>query len=102
MGAGLARDPVVLGVEREVRVPGSGAASQPLVVGDAALGAAALAAVGVGLWSNFDMIDQIHQQVEMVEPNRENNSKYEKLIPVFAKATEFQARISEALHDVEL
>lgn len=67
-----------------------------------ALGAAAIAAVGVGLWPDFDRIDQIHQAVETVEPNAENHRQYEKLIPVFAQATEFQARISEALHAIDL
>ena len=67
-----------------------------------ALGAAAIAAVGCGLWTSFDRIDEIHQTVEVVAPNKENNSKYEKLLPIFELATEYQAKISEALHAVEL
>jgi len=67
-----------------------------------ALGAAALAAVGSGLWENFDRIDAIHKTVEIVEPNKENNCKYEKLLPVFNLAAEYQARLSDALQEVEI
>jgi xylulokinase len=68
----------------------------------AALGAAAIAAVGCGLWSNFEKIDTIHKAVEMVEPDADNNRKYEKLLPVFAQSAEYQARISDALREIEL
>ena len=57
-----------------------------------ALGAAAIAAVGCGLWPNFEKIDEIHQIVEVVEPDAENNRKYEKLLPVFELATGYQPR----------
>jgi len=67
-----------------------------------ALGAAAIAAVGCGLWNNFDKIDEIHKTVEVVEPDKENNRKYEKLLPVFDLAAEYQAKISDALREVEL
>jgi xylulokinase len=66
-----------------------------------ALGAAALAAVGCGLWDSFEKIDDIHQILEIVEPNQENNCKYEKLLPVFDLAAEYQAKISDALREVE-
>jgi xylulokinase len=68
----------------------------------AALGVAAIAVVGCGLWSNFEKIDAIHNIIEVVEPNVDNNSKYEKLLPVFKRATEYQARISDALQEIEL
>lgn len=67
-----------------------------------ALGAAAIAAVGVGLWNNFDNIDNIHKTIELVEPVKENNQKYELLLPIFAEATEYQGRISEKLHVLEI
>ena len=38
-----------------------------------ALGAAAIAAVGCGLWQDFNKIDEIHNAVEIVEPDSENN-----------------------------
>jgi xylulokinase len=68
----------------------------------AALGAAAIAAVGCGLWPNFEKIDGIHKIVEVVEPVADNNCKYEKLLPVFERAAEYQARISDALQEIEL
>jgi xylulokinase len=68
----------------------------------AALGAAALAAVGCGLWKDFKKIDEIHETVEVVEPDKENNRKYEKLLPVFDLAATYQAKISDALRDIEL
>ncbi|MBA4385231.1 MAG: pentose kinase [Anaerolinea sp.] len=67
-----------------------------------ALGAAAIAAVGVGLWQNFDKIDEIHKTIELVEPVKENNQKYENLIPIFEEATEHIASISKKLHELEI
>ncbi|MEJ2708450.1 MAG: FGGY-family carbohydrate kinase [Anaerolineales bacterium] len=67
-----------------------------------ALGAAAIAAVGCGIWQGFEKIDQIHQTIEVVEPNEENNRKYEKLLPVFNMAAESQAKIGDALQEIEL
>ena len=68
----------------------------------AALGAAAIAAVGTGLWKDFDRVDEIHKTAELVEPTPENNRKYEKLMPVFAQATGYLAKVSDALNQVEL
>lgn len=67
-----------------------------------ALGAAAIAAVGCGLWQDFDQIDAIHKTVELVEPVEENNQKYEKLLPIFDLATGYQAKISDALREIGL
>jgi len=67
-----------------------------------ALGAAAIALVGCGLWKDFNRIDEVHKIEEVVEPDRENNRAYEKLLPIFDLATDYQARISESLHNLEL
>ena len=67
-----------------------------------ALGAAALAAVGCGLWKDFEQIDQIHKIIEVFEPNEVNSRKYEKLLPVFDLAAEYQAKIGDALQEIEL
>jgi xylulokinase len=67
-----------------------------------ALGAAAIAAVGCGLWKDFNKIDEIHKTVEVVQPDPENNCKYEKLLPVFEYASECQANISDALRTIDL
>jgi xylulokinase len=68
----------------------------------AALGAAAIAAVGTGLWKDFDRIDEIHKTAERVDPRPENNREYEKLMPVFDQSTSYLAKISDALNAVEL
>lgn len=65
-----------------------------------ALGAAAIAAVGCGLWKSFENIDTIHRTEELVEPDPKNNATYEKLLPVFRLAAESQSRIGEALHAI--
>ncbi len=67
-----------------------------------ALGAAALAAVGCGLWPDFSQIDRIHKPVEVVEPVVENNRIYEQLLPVFALASETQSKLGEALRRIEI
>jgi xylulokinase len=67
----------------------------------AALGAAAVAAVGCGIWEDFSRIDAIHKVEEKVDPDRSNNAKYEKLLPVFAYAAECQAKISDELQEVD-
>ena len=66
------------------------------------LGAAAVAAVGCGLWDAFDQIDQVHKTLEFIEPRELNVSKYEQLLPIFERAIEFQAALSDALHEVDL
>jgi xylulokinase len=68
----------------------------------AALGAAAIAAVGCGLWPDFEKIDWIHRTVEVVEPDQHNNAIYEQILPVFALATDYQAKISDALYKLDL
>jgi len=67
-----------------------------------ALGAAAIAAVGCKLWNDFNRIDEIHKVENVVEPDKENNQVYEKLLPIFDLAADYQARISESLHNLEL
>lgn len=67
-----------------------------------ALGAAALAAVGSGLWKDFSHIDDIHKTVETVQPDPENNRIYEKLIPVFALATASLSKVGDALKEIEI
>ncbi len=67
-----------------------------------ALGAAAIAAVGTGLWKDFSRIDEIHKAVETVEPDPVNNRIYEKLIPIFALATGYLAEVGDLLQKLEL
>lgn len=66
----------------------------------AALGAAALAAVGCGLWTDFSSIDRIHQTIEVVKPDPANNSIYESLLPIFEMSAEALSRVGDALNRV--
>jgi len=63
----------------------------------AALGAAALAAVGTGLWPDFDKIDEIHTIEDVAEPIPENSAIYNKLLPIYKKASQMQAEIGDML-----
>jgi xylulokinase len=62
-----------------------------------ALGAAAIAAVGAGLWENFDRIDTLHSTQSLLQPNPESASKYEKLMEVFKVVAQYQAEIGDRL-----
>jgi len=66
------------------------------------LGAAAVAAVGARLWSDFDQIDQVHQVQSIARPIAENVAKYEKILPMFKHAAKTQAELGNMLADLEL
>jgi len=66
----------------------------------AALGAAAVAAVGTGLWPDFERIDQIHQIQDCIDPVAANTAIYEKLLPVFCQAAAYQAELGDRLTDI--
>jgi xylulokinase len=63
----------------------------------AALGAAALAAVGTGLWSDFNIIDEIHAIEDITEPILENSAAYARLLPIYKKASRFHSEIGDML-----
>lgn len=63
--------------------------------GAAALGAAAVAAVGAGLWDDFTIIDEIHQVTDTSHPNPEHVAAYEKTLPVFVKAKQYLADLGD-------
>lgn len=68
----------------------------------AALGAAALAAVGVGLWPDFEIIDRIHHIEDVTAPDPRANSVYESLLPVFVLAARRLAEIGDRMSKREL
>jgi xylulokinase len=68
----------------------------------AALGAAALAAVGCGLWPDFSMIDEIHQIQEEIKPTLQNNEKYEEILPIFEKMVHCQSQIGDLLQEMNI
>jgi xylulokinase len=65
----------------------------------AALGAAAVAAVGTGLWKDFDRIDSLHEVEQLVEPIPENARRYDRLIPLFKKAAENLSDLGDLIAD---
>ncbi len=63
----------------------------------AALGAAALAAVGTGAWSDFSRIAELHEVVDLHEPEPSAERTYAGLMPVFREASKFLSKYGEAL-----
>jgi xylulokinase len=62
-----------------------------------ALGAAACAAVGTSLWSDFDRIDSLHSIEEQVEPIPENVSFYDRLMDIYNQASFSLSDIGDSL-----
>lgn len=54
----------------------------------AALGAAAIGAVGVGIWKDFSIVDDISMVMDVSNPEAENVSKYEKIFSVYKYSVE--------------
>lgn len=52
----------------------------------AALGAAACAAVGSGVWKDFSIIDRLHQVEDISHPISTNSRVYQSMIPIFERA----------------
>jgi xylulokinase len=63
----------------------------------ASLGAAALAAVGSGLWPDFEKIDELHELEHTAEPIPSNNKKYERMFGVFVHAARYHAEPGDML-----
>jgi xylulokinase len=63
----------------------------------AALGAAAVAAVGMGAWTDFSKIDKIHIAESICEPVKENVKEYQKLLEVFKAAREYISIIGDRI-----
>ena len=61
------------------------------------LGAAAVAAVGAGIWKNFDIMSKIHVQKGKIAPNKDNNIKYEQILKLFEKIADIQSDIGDMI-----
>lgn len=61
------------------------------------LGAAAVAAVGAGLWPDFGPIRALHARRSCVAPDPEAVRRYRALLPVFAHAARLQAELGDRL-----
>ncbi len=67
----------------------------------ASLGAAAVAAVGAGLWSGFDKVEQAHQVQDVRKPIPANVEEYRRLMPGFEMLRRHQAELGELLHGLD-
>lgn len=67
----------------------------------AALGAAALAAIGAGLWDNFKTVDEIHEVESIIEPIPESAETYQKLLPGYTKAGKYLAEIGDWVTELD-
>lgn len=61
------------------------------------LGAAAVAAVGVGLWSDYSKISQLHIEKSRIAPNIENNAKYEQILKLTKTLNDIEAGIGDLI-----
>ncbi len=66
-----------------------------------ALGAAALGAVGVGMWERFDRLRSVCEIKSSVAPVKEDNAKYEAILPVFRKLAENQCLVAEIMANLD-
>ncbi len=66
------------------------------------LGAAALAAIGCGLWDDFRVIDQIQEVETTTSPVPENHAVYQKLLPAYERLRHFQASLGAALREISI
>jgi xylulokinase len=63
------------------------------------LGAAAVAAVGAGLWPDFDRVDSLHEVEEVIDPIPDNARRYDRLLEVFRRAADYQSDLGDLLAD---
>ncbi len=66
------------------------------------LGAAAVAAVGSGLWKDFDILNDIHRTISVKKPLDSRVKSYEKLMSVFLQVADFQSQVGEELAKINL
>jgi len=67
-----------------------------------ALGAAALGAVGSGIWKDFSRIDDLHRVRDKVRPVKDNVEKYRKIRKAFECFRNCQTEVGELLHNLEM
>ena len=68
----------------------------------AALGAAGLAAVGTGLWEDFQRIDDLHKTEDEVDPDPGGVGVYRALLPLYKELNRAQSRLAEKMSRLKL
>ncbi len=61
------------------------------------LGAAAVAAVACGLWSDFTPMDKLHRLEDVAHPQDADVETYRRLLPLFQQARQDQSKLGDAL-----
>ena len=66
------------------------------------LGAAAIAAVGCGMWKDFSPIDHIHkiESISRVQP--EAQAEYNKILGVYKETSDYLAKIGDRLYALDI
>ena len=67
----------------------------------AALGAATAALVGIGQWSDYSPINDIHEVVDIKEPIAEHSNQYERIIEVFSKLNGYLCEIGDDIFAID-
>ncbi len=67
----------------------------------ASLGAAALAAVGLGLWKDFAPVDEAHAIQDIRKPIEGNVEAYQRYMEAFRKAAVHFAQMGDMLHGMD-
>jgi len=65
------------------------------------LGAAAVAAVGAGIWKDFSILEKIHVLKGEISPNKDNNIKYERILKLFEKVADIQSDIGDIIEETQ-
>lgn len=66
------------------------------------LGAAAIGAVGCGMWKDFSMIDRIHEVVGEYTPRPAVQKQYDALLKLFVESSDYLCEIGDRLFELEL
>lgn len=61
------------------------------------LGAAALAFVGAGIWTDYRQLSEIHHRENTYEPEVEQVKQYSKILKVFGRVADYQSDIGDML-----
>ncbi|NWF69161.1 MAG: pentose kinase [Chloroflexi bacterium] len=67
----------------------------------ASLGAAALAAVGSGLWASFARLDDLIEQEDVAQPQPEAVARYQKLLPLYQQTWAHLSSIADVIRQIE-
>ncbi|MDC7227865.1 MAG: FGGY-family carbohydrate kinase [Spirochaetales bacterium] len=67
----------------------------------AALGAAALALVGCGIWKDYSAVDKLHEVEAVAEPDELRANFYSKLLVYYKEVSTFLARLGDKMQNLD-